>query len=106
PLVLGSNVENAERQSPNHQFNLRSNWDVTHDTSLDTTLYYVSSLSDFHVKGYWRLDMRWGWRIIDGLQFTLVGQDLLAGAHREFSSPTTVGATYIKPSVYGNLTWR
>ena len=48
--------------------------------------------------------MRLGWRITDGLEFDLVGQDLLDNSHREFTLPSTnpgVVATDINRSFYG-----
>src|SRR5205823_2531678 len=100
-----SSAETAERQSPEHQLNVRSLWDMTEDLSLDTTLYYVSSLPAFHVADYWRLDMRLGWRISDQLRFSLVGQNLLDNAHREFSSASSLNATEVNRSLYGQFTW-
>ncbi len=98
--------QGADTQSPTQQFNLSSRWDLPHDTSLDTTLYYVASLPAFDVKAYWRLDARYSWRIMNGLQFNLVGQNLLQAEHREFSSPTDANAGEIPRSIFGNLTWR
>jgi iron complex outermembrane receptor protein len=106
--VVALGAEDAENQSPHHMANLRSQWDVTKDVSWDTMLYYVSGVSNFDVGDYARLDMRLGWRIADGLQFNLVGQDLLDRAHHEFIAPNDshVLAIDISRSVYGNLTWR
>lgn len=107
PSVLGvDQAQSTAGQSPENQFNVRVSWDVKKDISFDTALYYISALPALSVDDYWRLDMRWNWRIMDGLQFSLVGQDLLAPSHREFSSPTAVNAAYINPAVYGNITWR
>lgn len=100
-------AEAGEGQSPHHQFNLRSQWDIRSDLSFDTTLYYVDELSDLRIKDYWRMDMRLGWKINDGLQFDVVGQNLFTGVHREFiawddpfTPPTKIGR-----SVYGKFTW-
>lgn len=106
PQSGGFNLETAEGQSPHHQVNLRSQWDITKNTSFDTMLYYVDSLSAYQTDDYWRLDLRWGWRIMKGLEFNLVGQNLLDDAHREFSSPTSVSATEIRRSIYGRFVWR
>jgi len=101
-------AEDAETQSPNYMANLRSQWDITKTVSLDSMLYYVSGVSSFKVADYARLDMRIGWRIADGLQFNLVGQDLLDPERHEFTSPTDVHtpAVDINRSVYGNIAWR
>lgn len=108
PDSLALNPAQPETQSPKYQANLRASWDIIQDVSYDTTLYYVSALSDFQTSSHVRMDMRLGWRITDGLQFDLVGQDLFDPSHREFTSPTDthVLATDIGRSIYGKLTWR
>lgn len=101
--------QEIEKQSPKYQANLRVSWDITPKVSYDTTLYYVSALSDYLVESHTRLDMRLGWRIIDGLEFDLVGQDLLDPHTHEFLLPATtpsVVPSEINRSVYGKLTWR
>jgi len=106
PSNLAIASEAAEKQSPQQQFNLRSQWDIDERLALDTTLYYVAPLPGYQVNAYWRLDARLGWRLTDQLQFDLVGQNLLMDSHREFGAPTDVNATRIGRSVYGRLTWR
>jgi iron complex outermembrane receptor protein len=93
-------------QSPQQQFNLRSQWDISPRLALDTTVYYVAPLRAYQINAYWRLDARLGWRLADGLQIDLVGQNLLTESHREFSGATDTSATRIGRSVFGRLTWR
>jgi iron complex outermembrane receptor protein len=106
PGNVAINSEGAVSQSPAQQFNLASRWDVTNRVSFDTTLYYNSAVPGFQVPAYWLLDARLGWKITDGLQFSLVGQNILNSSTREFSSPTDVAAVNIGRAVYGNFTWR
>lgn len=98
--------EAAEGQSPRHQFNVRSQWDVSDKLSLDTTVYYVDALPAFPVSAYWRVDTRAAWRLTDSLQFELVGQNIFDNSHREFGAPADASATVVGRSVYGRLTWR
>ncbi len=102
-----SDPEAGEGQSPQQQFNARSQWNIREDLSFDTMLYYVDALPKFNVKDYWRLDIGLGWKIDDGLQFNLVGQDLLSGVHREFTSASDpfTPAAKIERSFYGKFTW-
>ena len=107
PSAVAVDVEAPEHESPRHQFNIMSQWDMNDYLSLDTSFYYVGRLSGRQpVNDYTRLDMRLGWKINDQLQFNLVGQNLLDDAHREFLSPTDANAVEIRRSVYGNLVWR
>lgn len=96
----------AERDSPQHQFNIRSQWDVTKKLHLDSAFYYVSSLGGSQqVDDYTRFDVWLGWKINDRLQFNIVGQNLFDDAHREFLSPTNANAVEIRRSIYGNIVW-
>jgi len=103
-----ANAVQPEMQSPDQQFNLRAQWDISKNVSFDTMLYYVSELPYYNVQDYTRLDMRLGWRITDGLEFSVVGQDLLNSASHEFTSPTAkdILAVDINRAFYGKLTWR
>jgi iron complex outermembrane receptor protein len=92
-------TENGERQSPQHQFNLRALWDVAEDVSWDGTLYYVSALEGYGVNEYWRLDTRIAKRLNERTELSLVGQNLFNPPHREFS------ATKIRSALYGKIAW-
>ncbi|HEU5047196.1 MAG TPA: TonB-dependent receptor [Rickettsiales bacterium] len=106
PSSKAISSQQADTQSPTSQFNATSRWDVTSNTSFDTTLYYTSELPYYKIPHYWRLDARYSWRIMDGLQFSLTGQNLLMSSHREFSSATDVSAAEIPRSIFGSITWR
>jgi iron complex outermembrane receptor protein len=92
--------EAAEGQSPEQQFNVRAQWDVSKQVAWDTTLYYVGALPALDIDAYWRLDTRVGFHIADNLEVELIGQDLLDDSHREF------GSTQIQRSLFARLTWR
>jgi iron complex outermembrane receptor protein len=98
--------EADEKLSPQGQFNLHSHYNVTDTVSLDNMLYYVSALPGYDVEGYWRFDTRIGWEATDNIELSLVGQNLFDDKHREFSSPTALGATTVDRAVYGSVTWR
>jgi len=106
PSDVAIEAETAEGESPHHQLNLRSLWNPTEAVDLDASLSYVDALPAFDVHGYWRLDLRAAWRVRAGLEFSVVGQNLLDGGHREFSEPTELNTTEVQRSVYGKVTWR
>jgi len=56
------------------------------------------------VKGYSTADVRLGWRAGEGLDFSVVGQNLLQPYHYEFGEGfgPLVG---IKRAVYARITW-
>jgi iron complex outermembrane recepter protein len=99
--------EVAEGQSPHHQFNARSQWNIRSDLSLNTALYFIESLPDLSVKHYWRLDMGLEWKVAPNLKLDLVGQNLFSPPRREFTAPDDAftPAARISPSAYGKLTW-
>ena len=111
----------SSNKSPEHQFALRSYWDINPDWELDVSLYYVSELSsvgspvviigDAGVDAYLRTDVRLGWQISPEVELSFIGQNLFDNAHQEFnSSPINVGGvsenTEIKRSLSAKLTVR
>jgi iron complex outermembrane receptor protein len=93
--------------SPNHQFQVRSQLDLPHHLEWDDTLGYVGKLADGNVPAYARLDSRLGWRVSEFVELSIVGQNLLAPRHEEFSNtvyPTL--HTLVERSVFGKVTWR
>ena len=72
---------------------------------LDQTYRYSSALPAQSVRAYSTADVRLGWHVGEGLDFSVVGQNLLQPSHQEFGGDPgpLVG---IKRSVYGKMTWR
>jgi iron complex outermembrane receptor protein len=99
PSTEAINSEGAEGESPQHQLNLRSMWDVTDDLTWDTVLYFVDDLPTPSVDDYWRLDVRFAYRVLEDVELSLAAQNLLDNAHPEF------GTIKIQRSVYGKVTW-
>jgi len=97
-----------EKQSPKYQANLHAAWDITKDVTYDAMFYYNSALTSYLVQSHTRLDMRLGWRVADGVELSLVGQDLLDPSTHEFVSPTDghVLPVDISRAIYGKVTWR
>jgi iron complex outermembrane recepter protein len=105
PLLNGNTQEQGEGRSPENQFNLRSFWTINDNWTFDTMLFYVDELENFDIDSYVRVDANLGWKIKQGLQFNLVGQNLLEDEHREFGAATNVNAMQVPRSVFGKLTW-
>lgn len=93
--------------APTHQFQVRSLLDLPHHLEWDNTLVYVDKLALGNIPAYARFDSRLGWHVGESLEFSIVGQNLLAPRHAEFSNtiyPTL--STLVEPSVFGKVTWR
>jgi iron complex outermembrane receptor protein len=97
----------ATGESPRHQLYLRSSWDLPRGLELDLMARSVDDLPAAAVEGYTSLDLRLGWRPLQRLELSLVGQNLLDGAHVEFV-PEIIPThpTGVERGVYGKLTWR
>ena len=112
--ALASSTDGSEEQdegdTPHHQFNLRSLWQVAESWQLDTTLRYVDLVRGTQglgakesVKSYLTVDLRVAWQVHESLALSLVGQNLL-GKHREFRGSTVeTQATDVEPSIFLKL---
>lgn len=92
--------------SPRHQFQLRSQFNLPHRTEFDISVFYIGRLLDQSVPAYTRLDLRIGWHASESLNFDLIGQNLLAPRQLEFLNNTGVVPTYDTRRVFARLTWR
>jgi len=109
--ALASSTDSTEEQdegdTPHHQFNLTSLWQVSENWQLDSTLRYVDLVRGTTgigpkdaVKSYLTVDFRVAWQAHDSLAVSIVGQNLL-GKHREFRGSTVeTQVTDVEPSVY------
>ncbi len=101
--------------SPQQQFSLRSVISLGNDIDLDVFFRYVDrnfavSLNAGNekdpIKEYVSLDIRMAWRPVAGIELSLVGQNLLASQHLEYTKETTLNAIAIERGVYGKITWQ
>ncbi len=93
-------------KSPQQQYNLRSTWLMARNWELDNALYYTDQLPGLRIGDYLRFDSRIAWKPVDGMELSLVGQNLLDNQHPEFSGFVYQSATQVGRSVYGNVTLR
>jgi iron complex outermembrane recepter protein len=100
-------AENAEGDSPEHQFHIRSFLDLPHHFQIDSALYYVDALPNQRAPGYVRLDLRLGWSPTRNLDVSVAFLNLLDPRHPEFGATSPlVTPTEIERSIYGKVTWR
>jgi iron complex outermembrane receptor protein len=91
--------------SPSSLVAFQSFFNLPKHFELDETFRYSSALPAQAVGSYSTADLRLGWHIGEGLDFSVVGQNLLEPHHYEFGGDPgpLVG---IKRAVYGKMTWR
>ncbi len=93
--------EGAEGNSPENQFILRSSIDLPKNVDWDVTARYVDELPNMDIDSYTEMDMRIGWKPLEQLELSIVGQNLLNSSHMEFQG-TFFGIpnTEVERSVY------
>jgi len=92
--------------SPKNQFNIQSQLFLPYSVELSNNLYYVDTLPNIGIPGYYRFDSRVMWKAKPGLELSLVGQNLLDDRHQEFSGPLNGLATEVGRNVYAKVTVR
>jgi iron complex outermembrane receptor protein len=99
-------VANGDGESPQHQAQFHSLFNLRSNLEFDTSLYYVGRLHKQKIPGYTRADVRLGWRLTEQLQVSLGLQNLLDPRHPEFGSVLGEMPTQSKRGAYGKVTWR
>lgn len=105
----------SETADPQHQWSVRSSWDLPARTQLDATWRWVGALTMDNgpaggpvvatVPSYDELDARLAWRPVAALELAVAGQNLLHPRHVEYGFPGPATEA-IQRSVYGRVTWR
>lgn len=101
---------NFAGKSPQQQFNVRATVDLPYDLEFNTAFYYVDELTATDlstgrgIDDYTRLDAGLSWKATEGVNLSLVGQNLLDNSHQEFSGFLYQNSSQIPRSVYGNVT--
>lgn len=88
---------------PHFYWLVRSSYDVSEHIRIDSTLRHVDDLKRIDVPAYTALDLHIAWTLAPGLEFSLVGQNLLEDAHPEFGM--AVRRSEHERAIYGKLVW-
>jgi iron complex outermembrane receptor protein len=83
--IHGTALPVDERNTPHHQAQLRSYFNLTDDIEFNSAIYYVDNVPQQGAAHYVRLDMGITWRVTPNLELAVWGQNLLDSRHREFS---------------------
>ena len=89
---------------PNHQWMLRSTFDISPKHEFDLSVRHVGALAFSTVPAYTAVDVRLGWRASRNVELSLTAQNLFEPRHREFGSPAT-GSKYER-AAFLKLLWR
>jgi len=102
---LDPTAPGQEKDTPAHQFHVRSRVDLPWHFEVDTAVYWVDNVSNQNVRDYARLDARLGWHPLPSLELSLAGQNLAERRHDEFGPSFTALPTSVPRSFYGKVTW-
>lgn len=99
--------DDPEGDTPQQQAALQSRMDLPHHLELDTTLSWFDRLPTFDIDSYWDLEVRLGWRPIEDLDISLVGQHLLDHRRTEYGGRfVNTDATTVERAFYARVEWR
>jgi iron complex outermembrane recepter protein len=106
PTSHDTNGLTAQTQSPRHQYQIRSNLDLSRRFQFDAAAYYTAALPGLSIAAYTRLDARLGYRPRADFEISLAGQNLQGGRHQELISfgpylPTTIGRSLMVRVTWG-----
>lgn len=108
-LKDGTSSVNTEDKSPQHQVGLRSRLDLPYHLECDQMLSYVDEVStntSAKIDDYVRLDLRLGYQPLDGVELSVVGQNLLDHSHQEFGPFLYNSQAEIGRSAYAQMVVR
>ncbi len=111
-MKMDANAARTNLTVPRHQFQVRSELDITDELELNTAVYYYDKSSLVGVMpassdGFVRLDVGLTWRPSSNLEVTVWGQNLLDPGHYETVNALPLTDTgEIPRSAYLQLTYR
>jgi len=98
-------VQEADR-TPQSQFQLRSQLNLTRGLEWDAAVYHVGALrGETPIPAYTRVDTRLGWRLGEYMDFSIVGQNLLRPRRPEFPDNDGLSHVLVSRSIAARITW-
>jgi iron complex outermembrane recepter protein len=96
-----------EGPAPQHQFHLRSYFDLPGDIDASGMVYRVGGIEPLGVAPYTKLDGRVAWRVMKRLELSVTAQNLLHHNEAELSdNSASVMTNPVRRTVFSNVSWR
>ncbi|MGA3190709.1 MAG: TonB-dependent receptor [Bryobacteraceae bacterium] len=92
--------------TPHHQWQVRSNFDLTRTIQIDTAFYYTAAMLETGIPQHLRGDLRIGWRPFPKIEFSIGVQDAFEANHVEYESSRFDQISEVPRNFYGKGTWR
>jgi len=101
---VGNLLSSYMGSSPSHLATAQSRFNLPGHLEFDQTYRYVSGLPEYSVHPYSTADARLGWRTAAGIDFAVVGQNLVRPDHPEFGGDPGP-LVQIKRSIFLSVRW-
>jgi iron complex outermembrane recepter protein len=106
PGDLSLDEARTSSATPHHQWNLRSNFDLTRTIQIDTALYYYAAMPQTGIPQHLRGDLRIGWRPVSKIELSIGVQDAFEANHVEYESTRFGQTSQVPRNFYGKMMWR
>ena len=97
-------TKTTEGHTPRNQAYIGASYSLPKSFEISGNAYVVGGLPSFQIPAHTRLDVNFGWKGLENLEFNVVGQNLL-GSQVEYGNVVSP-ANVMKRSVFGKVTWR
>jgi iron complex outermembrane recepter protein len=107
--AASSTAFESSGDSPRHQLQVRGHLKLWRNLDWDASAAWTSALPNvpyYYVPSYTRVDSRLAWRAGESLEFSVVGQNLIAPRHLEFADTLGINGTLIARRVFAKVQWR
>jgi len=98
-------VRSNNGQDPRNRFHLGLSLDPVKQVEFDANLYFTGPFREGDILGNHRLDLRLGWKPTDGLEISMVGQDMLRYSHQENTNNSIAYSSLIQQRYYLQATY-
>jgi iron complex outermembrane receptor protein len=106
PGDTGLDQYRTSSATPHHQWEVRSNFDLTRTIQIDTAFYYTAAMPQTGIPQHLRGDLRIGWRPAPKIEFSIGVQDAFEANHVEYESTRFNQISQVPRNFYGKVTWR
>jgi iron complex outermembrane receptor protein len=98
-------VRSNNGQDPRNRFHMGVSLNPLNSVELDANLFFTGPFREGDILGQHRLDMRLGWKPVDGLEISIVGQDMLRYSHEENTGNSMAYSSLIQQRYYMQATY-
>lgn len=106
PGDISTDALRTSSATPHHQWQIRSNFDLTRKIQVDMALYYTAAMLQTGIPQHLRGDLHIGWRPLPRIEFSVGVQDAFEANHVEYESTRFNQISEVPRNVYGRVTWR